>query len=291
MKKIIIFLSFIFICRPFSIANTRDTCIITPTYFFAVYDSYAALLNMTGDMNSDIFIYDFTHWTRAHLPGMILNVDIFNYHSVGAFYEVKSFYELNDIKPGKFAQSIMHHCLNIKIPTKSNLQQASIGYELLSGEILPQDTILGKALLAMLINECPDDLEKRILPFWRDSISKEIYTHRHDSILQEYGKMWEGPLINPVLKTGNIRAYQELIKNDPDGDLMMLSVYMIDQYKYYPAYEDLYDCIVKVYQRFHKKMGSWAFVWIYTILTDPAAENVPQELLQRIANDAANVKL
>lgn len=70
-----------------------------------------------------------------------------------------------------------------------------------------------------------------------------------------------------------------------DGRMMILAIFMIDQYDYSSAYEDIYRCLRQCYDRHGIKIGEYGLMWIYHVLTTPAAYDVPQKLLQRIRSN------
>lgn len=251
------------------------------------FESYMDLIETTGGVNPDLILYDFTNFSRAHIGDMICVRDIFNAPTGWSIYqELIGFYELIDKSPNDFAKSIMESSLTKDIPLRWTRHYASIGYELLLGRVWAQDTLLGKKYLSMAISECPSEFDNYVKPFWRDSVYRKEYALRHDSVMQLYGRLWPDTAIQDVIEKGDLEAYQRVMNKQKDGRMMMLAIYVIDQYGYSPAYEDLYTCLQQCYSRIKRRMGPYGFMWMYKVLTAPSAIGVPSELIQKILSDA-----
>lgn len=251
-----------------------------------IFESYFDLLNETGSVNPELYIYDFTNIKHAHLGDKIYLHDIYNIPSGWSVYqELIGFYELAGKLPNDYAKTIMHNSLTEETHLHYDKQYAALGYEMLAGRIMRQDTALGKEYLSMAAHVSSDDIDDYICPFWRDSNCSKEYSLRHDSILQVYGQLWSDTIIQAVVDNGDIQAFRMTMEKYTDGRMMILAIFMIDQYGYSPAYEDIYKCMQQCYERLGGKMGAYGLKWINQVLTIPAAINVPRDLMHRILVD------
>lgn len=240
------------------------------------------LINAAGDVNFKLTLFNLTI-IQTSIPDMIYLNDAKHWkgHDTETFLSIKSFYEVLNRKPNTFTKSIMKHCLYqaiIEKPCKGNW--LIIGWELLKGDIIPRDTILGKHFLQLVTSVSADSLDQYILPFWRDSVYDNIYVQRHDSLLKEWGNRRNNLLTMAIEDHGDTLAYKELIKDDIDGHAFIYSIYMIDQYNYMPAYKDLPLSLIKCYKYNKlKSLGKKAYLWIYEILMENA-ENIPDDIFK-----------
>ena len=230
-----------------------------------------SLINTAGDVNYFLTYYDLTI-ARTSIPYMIYLQDEENSKELadGMFLYIKSFYEVQHRKPKGFAKSIMKNCLYqaiIEKPCKGNWLVA--GWEFLKGEIVPRDTILGKHYLELVSGVPADLLEQYILPFWRD-----------DSLVKKWGRRRSYHLTMAIENYGDTLAYKELIENDDDGDFIIYSIFMIDQYDYMPAYKDLLPSLIKYYEGRRKRpLGKKALLWLQDILMENK-EDIPDDIFK-----------
>ena len=248
-----------------------------------VYDNIFSLINTVGDVNDFLTFYDFPK-LRTSIPHMLYVDDEFTPKGGicgDMFIYIKSFYEVLGREPNAFAKSIMKNCIYQIIKEKpTNANSLVAGWEFLKGNIVPQDTILGKHYLQLVSDVLADSLDQYILPFWRDSISESIYSQKHDSIVKEWGKRRDYHLTFAVEEYGDTLAYKELIENDADGHFLIYTIYMIDQYDYKPAYKDILLSLKKYYA-YNKKdtLGKTALLWINGILIDNRV-NIPDDIFK-----------
>ncbi len=252
------------------------------------------LINATGGVNGDMFVYDQTNMRQSHLAGYIYLQDDAPcitgskkdtlYLGAGAYIYMRAFYEVIGKHPNEFAKSMMRKFLFQDIQEKSLYVLRFAGWEYLQGEILPLDTLLGKNYLSMAAGIPMDSLEAYILPFWRDSIAKNEYKHRHDSILSVFGTRWKYPATIAVIEHGDTLTYKKIIEEDVYGDRMIYSIYMIDQYNYLPAYQDIYTTLKKVYNTHHGQMHQYALKWLFSFYLDNNM-SIPDQIYHELKNN------
>lgn len=248
-------------------------------------DNIFDLINSTGDINRTVKYYDLRDISSAGLAELILLHDAYNY-SIGTsiFVHFSYFYEIYGKQPNSFAKSLMIDFLYDAAAEDPVHYLEIAGWELLKGNILHKDTTLGKMYLSMASTTPPELLESRILPFWRDSTARHIYQERHDSLIKEWGHRNDNQQVLSVIEKGDTIAYRGLIDNDQYHKNMIYSIYMIDQYKYIPAYYDLFQCIKNVYQKHNQPLGTYALQWIFKLLVENSTD-IPKNMLTELEHE------
>ena len=253
--------------------DIRCECVCDSDFEILQCKSIFDLINTTGGVNENLFLYNQTNMEHAHLADIIYFQDAIKrsvgkqelalHMGVSAYKYILCFYEIIGKHPNEFAKSIMMRFIFQDISEDSQHVYEVAGWEYLQGDILPLDTLLGKQYLSKATKIPTDSLEKHILPFWRDSLSKNAYKHKHDSIIQIWGKRWDSSAAIAVVEQGDTLAYREIINNDKSGNDIIYAIYMIDQYNYEPAYHDIYMSLKKTYP--NKIIGEYAWGWLYDI--------------------------
>lgn len=296
MKKLVIILFLLVYHAALTHAEVQPCNCEWDADFKSVYcnNNILCLIDATGGVEEFLGIYDLRDMTHAHLADLICFQDAWKrtigpmkydiYSGVSAYNYMIAFYEVIGRKPNEFAKSMIRKFIFQDIKERPRPVYNVAGWEYLRGEILPVDTLLGKQYLSLASGVSVDSLELYILPFWRDSIARNIYKHRHDSVLNVWGKRWEYPAAVAVLEYGDTLAYRKLMRNDQYGDHMIYSIYMIDQYSYIPAYQDIYLALKKRYAQDHKQMGKYTLQWLYNLFTENNIV-VPTPILEAINKD------
>lgn len=264
--------------------------VITNTWSGVDHENVFDLIQKTGGVDERIVNFDLRSITQPHIAEFLFVQDKMGvYTGYAIAQELMYFYELADVQLGDFAQSIILDLFSHGIRTHHEQSQLNLGFTLLTGRGLSQDTICGKLLLARGIETCMDGIKENLPSFWRDTLALRELNYRHDSIMKSCTRIWDDAQTQLVLKKGDVPSYQSLIKEDKYGYRLLLTIYMIDQYGYIPAYEDLYVELQRGFARYNHHMGDPTYRWLYTILTTSSAKDVPSELLCRILNDAAQL--
>lgn len=266
--------------------SAQKSYITSPS--FVEYDNVIDLIQKTGGVDERITYFDLRSITQPHMAEYLYVQDKMGvYAGFAVAQELMYFYELAGARPGDFAKSIIHGSYSFGIRTHHDMSQLNLGFALLTGRVLPQDTIYGKLLLTLGAEECLDSIERKLSPFWRDTFALQELNYRHDFIMKSCTRIWDDVPTQLVLEKGDVPSYQKLMKEDKYGYRLLLAIYMIDQFGYVPAYEDLYVELQRGFARYDYPMGDTTYSWLYAILTNSSAEGVPSELLWRILSDAA----
>ena len=243
-------------------------------------------INATGDVNTSLKYYDLGDFSYAGLEERILLYDIYHF-SIGesTYRYISYFYQINGKKPNSFVKSLMKDFLFESASDINPMRFYEVaGWELLNGDILPRDTTLGKRYLSVASGIPEEQLDSHILPFWRDTVLWNIYKQKHDSLLVEWGHKFNYQLAINVIENGDTIAYRQLIEDDIYHKFMIYSIYMIDQYNYIPAYEDLYRCLKNLYNQHNQAFGSYALQWLFKI-TITHITDIPEQLFTDIVDE------
>ena len=246
-----------------------DTCILSSFSRDNLdCDNLFVLISLTGDIIDDIEQYKIPNGFESYgYQGMLC------------------FYRAICKEPGNFAKSIMRDYLFEEIPyipsyrfVKSMLKTTPeyyiersylrLAWAYLWGDIVPQDTLLGKEVFAFLTGTPMDSLENFILPFWRDSIYRQYYLNKQQTFMRDYLKDKPlTPLVRRVID-GDTMAYKEIMKFDEEGENLIYAIYMIDQFNYKPAYNDLYICMEHKNLNYENEIGkNRNDAWLFRVLS------------------------
>lgn len=237
------------------------------------------LIDATGGIEDLLCMYDMKDVERAHMADLIYLQDVIERkkgnsygtsmcYGVSVYRYMKAFYEVIGKQPKDFAKSMMRKFIFQDMQKCPRITYIAAGWEHMQGDLLPLDTILGKQYLCLASNVPVDSIEMYVMPFWRDSTVQEQYKHKHDSILQVWGRKREYPLTMSVIEQGDTLAYREIMNMDEYGNDMIYSIYMIDQYDYKPAYYDLYMTLEKKYALSNEQMGEYTKLWLYYLYVE-----------------------
>lgn len=265
-------------------SKLTDSCFVFDGTTFC--DDVIYLIRETGGVNSDLWLYDWIYLETEDIPSLAELLWLHDcahlhlhsaktthiYNGVHTYNYILSFYEVHKKKPNTLAKSLMIHLLFEDFFKVNNpiLHYKFLGWEYLCGHILPQDTLLGKQYLSMAsqVATTPDSLELYILPFWRDSTYWSIYKHKHDSILRIWGATRnESSLQYAIIEYGDTIAYRQLMETDIYGENMIYAVYMVDQYGFFSAFDDIFLCLKKRYDRSHDTINGSSLQWLFELRT------------------------
>lgn len=184
----------------------------------------------------------------------IKNESFKNHYSGALIYgTIRAFYDNWNVPMGTFAKQLAYFFLIEDIRFNHTQVLPIIGWELMQGYIVPQDTVLGKKMLYN--NEetlsIPDFTSNFYTPFWKTKDWQEKYLQmKYDSV--------DYKVKQSIIESQNEKQYNKLINLDVYGNEFMYAIYMIDRCNYTKAYYDLYSCLRKFYDTNEAEFGIYA---------------------------------